>query len=219
MHLIIFDCDGVLIETEFLTTQCEMEALRKLGLDISLEEYRDLAVGCRNDQVAKLLKEKFDLQLPIDFWQEQNVEHKTLFEQKLTSVNGISETIKAIDIPKCIASSSTMERLTFTLNLTKLLPHFNNSIFSTEFVKRGKPHPDIYLYAAEKMQAEPSRCLVIEDSLIGVQGGLAAGMTVFAFGGGKHITPLAKNKLLHSGAHHFFDDMRELPSLLKRFPL
>ena len=174
----------------------------------------DLAVGRHEHQVSRTLKEKFNIHLPPNFWKEIAIGQKELFENKLIAVEGIAEAIQSIATPKCVASGSSAERLQHTLKITKLLPYFNDCIFSTDYVKRSKPDPDIYLYAAEKMQTHPSQCIVIEDSLTGIQGGLAAGMTVFAFGGGKHITPLARNKLLKSGAHHFFDCMQELPHLL-----
>lgn len=214
MSLIIFDCDGVLIETEALANQCEVNALKKLGYQISLEEYIDLTLGRHNLQITEILKEKKGMKLPEGFWNEINIEQRVLFKKELTAVNGVLQVVRSMSQPKCIASSSGMEKLHYTLGITNLLPFFEGRIFSTEFVKRGKPFPDIYLYAADKMGVTPKDCIVIEDSPAGIEGGLAAGMTVLAFGGGKHITPHIKAKIKGLGAHYFFDKMNDLPKLL-----
>jgi HAD superfamily hydrolase (TIGR01509 family) len=215
MPLIIFDCDGVLLETESLANRCEVDALGKLGYTISLEEYIDLSLGRHNIQVEELLKEKFNIDLPPHFWSDVKLEQQDLFDKHLIPVAGVIETLELITTQKCIASSSSMERLNHTLGITKLLPYFENRIFSTEFVSRGKPFPDIYLYAAEKMKMVPKECVVIEDSLAGIEGALAAKMTVFAFGGGQHITAKIKHKLQKSGAHQYFERMQNFQDILK----
>jgi HAD superfamily hydrolase (TIGR01509 family) len=217
MPLIIFDCDGVLLETESLANRCEVDALGKLGYTISLEEYIDLSLGRHNAQVGELLKEKFNIDLPPHFWNAVKLEQQDLFDKHLIPVDGIIETLELITTQKCIASSSNMERLTHTLGITNLLPYFENRIFSTEFVSRGKPFPDIYLYAAEKMNTSPKECIVIEDSLAGIEGALAAKMTVFAFGGGQHITAKMKYKLQKSGAHQYFERMQDFQDILKNY--
>ncbi len=217
ISLIIFDCDGVLLETESVANQCEVEALQKLGFPIVLEEYIDLALGKRSREVEILLKEKYQIDLPPGFWKEMSDKQNSLFERHLTAVEGVSQAIESIPLPRCIASSSGLERLHYTLNIARLLPFFEGRIYSAESVKRGKPFPDLFLYAAKQMAADPNQCLVIEDSLAGIEGGLSAGMTVIAFGGGKHITPRMKNRLQESKAHFFFDRMSDLPNLLNRF--
>jgi HAD superfamily hydrolase (TIGR01509 family) len=214
MNLIIFDCDGVLIETEALANQCEVDALAKMGFKIPLEDYIDLALGKHNSLVEKLLKKTYGIDLNQTFWEEVKRVQKDVFEKKLTAVKGIESALKKIPTAKCIASSSSMERLHHTLGITKLLPYFEGNIFSADFVAKGKPAPDIFLYAADKMKTHPKDCLVIEDSPAGIQGAISAGMTVYAFGGGKHITPKIKEKLKQTKAHRFFEDMEKLIELI-----
>lgn len=217
MSLVIFDCDGVLLETELLANQAEVNALKNLGYSISLENYIDLALGQHNDQVTLILKEKLGVNLSELYWQEVILQQEQLFGDQLVPVEGIRDVLQAITKKMCIASSSSMKRLNYTLGITDILPYFENRIFSTEFVSRGKPFPDIYLYSAEKMNVPANECIVIEDSLAGIEGALAAGMTVFAFGGGQHITNRIREKLKTSGAHLFFENMYDLPALLKQF--
>lgn len=216
MSLVIFDCDGVLLETELLANQTEVNALKELGYNISLEDYLNLALGLHNNQVTILLKEKLGVILSEQYWNEVTLKQQQLFEEQLVSVEGIEEVLQIIANKKCIASSSSMNRLRHTLGITNILPYFENRIFSTDLVPRGKPFPDIYIYSAEQMNVPPNECVVIEDSLAGIEGALAAGMTVFAFGGGKHITSHMREKLIASGAQLFFDKMHELPSLLNQ---
>jgi HAD superfamily hydrolase (TIGR01509 family) len=217
MSLVIFDCDGVLLETELLANQAEVNALKNLGYSISLEDYIDLALGRHNQQVTLILKEKLGVNLSEQYWQEVILQQQQLFCEQLVPVEGIREVLQIITKRTCIASSSNMERLSYTLGITNILPYFENRIFSTELVVRGKPFPDIYLYSAKKMNVPANECIVIEDSLAGIEGALAAGMTVFAFGGGQHITSRIRDKLKASGAHLFFDNMYDLPSLLEQF--
>lgn len=217
MSLVIFDCDGVLLETELLANQTEVNALKELGYDITLEDYIDLALGRHNHQVTILLKERLGVNLSEQYWKDVIHKQQQLFGEQLVSVEGIAEVLPRITIKKCIASSSSMKRLNYTLGITNILPFFENRIFSTELVSRGKPFPDIYLYSAERMNVFPKECVVIEDSLAGIEGALAAGMTVYAFGGGKHITNRMREKLKTSGAHLFFDKMQDLPNLLTKF--
>lgn len=215
MTLLIFDCDGVLVETEWLATQTEWEAIQQLGYSISFDDYLHITLGRHFEEVNSLLK-KADISLPPHFWDEMQIKQKALFDQKLIAVDGVSNTLASLPHPKCVASGSSMQRLHYTLGLTNLLPHFQTQVFSTDLVKRKKPFPDVYLYAAEKMGAAREECLVIEDSLVGVEGALAAGMTVLAFSGGKHITDSMRKKLHISGAHHVFNHMRDLPALVAK---
>lgn len=216
MKLLIFDCDGVLIESEILATQCEVKALNQLGCPVTLEEYIEFAVGYHSVEIEKNLKERFDFEIPNTFWDEMNLCQKELFEKELKTVEGVRGVLQTINIPKCVASNSNAERLHRTLKITKLFSFFEGNIFSAEIVKKKKPEPDIFLYAAEKMGVNPSNCLVIEDSLAGIQAALAAKMAVFAFCGGRHITNRFRSKVAEAGAHQIFERMEDLPALLQQ---
>lgn len=215
MTLLIFDCDGVLVETEWLATHCEWEAIREMGYSISFDDYLHSTLGKHTEEAIAALKEQ-NIMLPSHFWDEMLIKQKELFDQKLIPVEGVDRALASLTLPKCVASGSSMQRLYYTLGMTKLLPHFQEKIFSTELVKRKKPFPDVYLYAAEQMGVHPKECLVVEDSLIGVEGAKAAGMTVLAFGGGKHITDSFRDKLRSSGAHYVFNHMCDLPGLVAK---
>jgi HAD superfamily hydrolase (TIGR01509 family) len=212
--LIIFDCDGVLLETEVLTSRCEVDTLQALGHFFTLEEYIDIALGKHNHLVETTLKEKFGIELPANFWNDVGLKQKVIFDRELVAVEGVVQAIASLALPTCIASSSGVERLRYTLGITDLLPHFDGRIFSADNVARGKPFPDIFFHAAESMNVAPKDCFVIEDSLAGIEGALAAGMTVMAFGGGKHITAQMRQRLQNSGAQVFFDRMSDLNEVI-----
>ncbi len=130
------------------------------------------------------------------------------------AVEGVAAAVRALDLDTCVASSSSMARLDLELGVTGLLPLFEGRVYSAEQVPRPKPAPDVYLYAARCMDRTPEQCLVVEDSLPGVQAALAAGMRVLAFAGGRHITPPLGARLHRSGAHGYFERMAELPGLV-----
>jgi HAD superfamily hydrolase (TIGR01509 family) len=141
------------------------------------------------------------------------------FKKDLKIINGINDVLSSVKMPMAIASGSEMDRLEYTLQLTNLYDHFNGRIYSSSLVPKGKPAPDIFLYAANELGVEPSKCLVIEDSLNGVRSGKAAGMTVFGFTGGNHIPDKQahREELLSLNADLVFDDMSELPQLINSF--
>ena len=149
--------------------------------------------------------------LPTDFERIMNEREAVTFKQELQPVPGIVEVLEELTEPKCVASSGTHEKMRTTLGTTGLYSYFENHIFSATEVERGKPHPDLFLYAAEKMGTEPSRCVVVEDSIPGVQGAISAGMKVLGYA---RLT--SKNALMQAGAQ-VFSNMLELPQLLKHF--
>jgi HAD superfamily hydrolase (TIGR01509 family) len=132
---------------------------------------------------------------------------------KLTAVPGIEAALDEIRLPYCVASSGDHDKMRTTLGITKLLPRFDGKLYSVTEVAKGKPHPDVFLYAAEKHGAQPSFCVVIEDTPTGVMAGIAAGMTVYGYAA---LTPAYR--LLEAGAHGTFTDMALLPSLIERGP-
>ena len=134
----------------------------------------------------------------------------------LKAIAGVADAIAAIDLPKCVASSGVPEKIRHGLECAGLYELLSPHIFSAVQVARGKPAPDLFLYAAKEMGAAPERCLVIEDSVPGVTGAVAAGMTVLGFHGGSHCLPGHGEKLRDAGAALLFDDMRQLPDLILR---
>lgn len=213
-NLVIFDCDGVLVDSEFLCNRCEFEALQEFGGTFGPAEYGELAAGHKSHQIDALLRERFGLALPAGFWEATARRLEHLLSTELKAIEGVSAAVQALALDSCVASSSSRARLQLELGVTGLLPLFEGRIYSAEAVPHPKPAPDVYRYAARAMGRMPDQCLVIEDSLVGVHAGLAAGMRVLAFTGGRHITPAMRERLGRSGAHGCFGSMAELPGLV-----
>lgn len=182
--LIIFDCDGVLVDSEPIANELLRDALAKNGLEMAVNEVVETYVGRSMQAVVDISEERLGRKLPADFLDVLQVTTFAAFEQKLKAVQGVETLLKQLvdqQVKICVASSGSFDKMDITLGLTGLGHYFGNNIFSSSQVTRGKPYPDLYLYAADQMQVEPAKCLVIEDSLPGVQGAVAAGMEVIAY--------------------------------------
>jgi HAD superfamily hydrolase (TIGR01509 family) len=205
--LVIFDCDGVLVDSERLAVRTEAEILTGLGWPLSEADIVERFVG----RSAAYMHQEIERHLgrSINWDLEFESRYRKVFERELAPVPGVVDALGQIPIPVCVASSGTHERMRFTLGMTGLYDHFDGRIFSVDEVAHGKPAPDIFLHAATSMEVTPERCAVIEDSVSGVTAALAAAMSVFAFAGG--VTGPAQ---LSIGDAVVFDDMRKLPALL-----
>ena len=216
LDLVIFDCDGVLVDSEVISCRAHAETLTRHGYPITPQQVLVRFLGVSDREARQTIEREIGRKLPDDF--EQQVKAATLkfYEGDLQAIAHVGAAIGAIRLPKCVASSGTPEKIRHGLECAGLyellLPH----IFSATQVKRGKPAPDLFLYAASEMRAAPERCLVIEDSIPGVTGAVAAGMTVLGFHGGSHCLPGHADKLRTAGAALMFDNMRELPDLVRR---
>jgi len=207
--LVIFDCDGVLVDSELITNRVFAQMLNELGIAVTLEDMFERFVGRSMPQclemVTKLLGRPVPQQFPGQF-QTRSVAALTL---ELKAVPEIEMVLAAMRIPYCVASSGTHEKMQTTLGLTGLLPQFRGKMYSVTQVARSKPFPDVFLYAASQQGVVPAQCAVIEDTPTGVRAGVAAGMTVFGYCA---LTP--KQRLIEAGAHHTFERMRDLPALI-----
>jgi len=205
--LVIFDCDGVLVDSERLAVRTEADILSGLGWPLTEADIVERFVG----RSAAYMHGEIERHLgrDIDWETEFEPRYREVFERELVAVPGVTEALVEITTPVCVASSGSHAKMQFTLGRTGLLVHFDGRIFSVDEVANGKPAPDIFLFAAEKMGAPPERCAVVEDSVSGVTAGLAAGMAVFAFAGG-----VTAAELLSIGEAVVFDDMRDLPASL-----
>jgi HAD superfamily hydrolase (TIGR01509 family) len=212
--LIIFDCDGVLIDSELLANSSEVELLRTFGIEFDLGDYMDRFVGKNTQDVLKGIELLHGIKLSEHDWKLVKENTAKVFQAELQPTVGIFELLASTDKAKCVASSSSLARLDLTLNITGLFDRFSPNIFSAEQVDRGKPAPDLFLFAADRMQVYPNRCVVIEDSLTGVRAGVAAGMTVLGYTGGSHIQPGHEAKLLQEGAIAVFSEMSQLSNWL-----
>lgn len=213
--LIIFDCDGVLIDSEILANRAEVELLKSFGIEFELNDYMARFVGKSTKDVLKSIEVSHSVSLPADFRKLAGEKIYAVFKKELKPISGIFELLDSIDKPKCIGSSSSLNRLEMTLTTTGLFDRFAPHIFSADQVSRGKPAPDLFLFAAEKMKVDPNRCIVIEDSPHGVRAGVDAGMTVLGFIGGSHIQPEHDLKLIEQGAIEVFSTMDEISNWFK----
>jgi HAD superfamily hydrolase (TIGR01509 family) len=206
---VIFDCDGVLIDSERLAIKIDVVALRELGWPVSEAEVIKRFVGRSDRDTRAAIEAHLGRRLPDDWDQRYTSLYQEVFKAELTPVEGVLEALDRITLPSCVASSGTHEYLRYTLGLTGLYDRFAGRIFSAQDVARGKPAPDLFLHAAQRMATSPADCVVIEDSRVGVEAARAAGMRTLAFAGG-----LSPAGLLAGSNTIVFDDMRELPGLL-----
>jgi HAD superfamily hydrolase (TIGR01509 family) len=214
VDLIIFDCDGVLVDSEVISCRAHAETLTRHGYPITAEQVLERFLGRSMRQATLEVEAELRRRLPDDFHTQVYAEIFRLFAASLEATPHIDEALAAIALPVCVASSGPPEKISASLNRVGLYDRFAPHIFSAVQVRNGKPAPDLFLFAAEQMQASPERCLVIEDSVAGITGALAAGMTVLGFHGGSHCRPGYADTLHAAGAIKTFDDMRQLPDLI-----
>ncbi|MGH8185051.1 MAG: HAD family hydrolase [Steroidobacteraceae bacterium] len=211
-QLVIFDCDGVLVDSEPIACRTFTEALREIGLEVTQEETFDKFVGYSMKHCMELVETMLGRSAPENFVAELQSRTFARFKAELKAMPGIEQALDELDkseIPFCVASSGDHQKMRTTLGITGLLPRFEAKMFSVTQVARGKPAPDVYLFAAEQMAAEPSRCVVVEDTPPGVKAGVAAGMRVLGF-----CAHTPREKLETAGAHGVFDNMRRLAQVL-----
>ena len=216
--LIVFDCDGVLIDSEPIAARIHARALSELGHAVSAEEIMRRFTGISDRAMYSALEVEMARPLPADYAARIRLALEQAFRQELRPIPGIEDALAAIAAPVCVASSSSPERLRVALECVGLHDRFAPHIFSAAMVARGKPAPDLFLFAAERMHAAPSRCLVVEDSVPGVEAARAAGMAVLGFCGGGHCGPEHGARLTGAGAELVFHDMRRLPQILSALP-
>ena len=207
--LIIFDCDGVLVDSEVLSCRCLSQVLAAYGIHLGLDQALDLFLGRSTTAVLEYYQAMGRL-VPEQFSSELRTGVRAAFVSALRPIEGVASVLEHLQIPHCVASSSDVERVSLSLCLTGLMPHFDSNLYTAQMVERGKPAPDLFLYAAGKMQADPRRTLVIEDSVSGVTAAKAAGMTAWGFVGGSHYKSRdGKAMLLGAGADRVFERMTD----------
>ena len=214
--LVIFDCDGVLVDSEVISCRAHAETLTRHGFPITPDGVLKRFLGVSDREARQIVENEIGRALPDTF--EAEVKQATLgfYADDLDAIAHVGDAIAALSLPKCVASSGTPEKIRHGLVCAGLYDQLAPHIFSAVQVKRGKPAPDIFLFAAEQMAASPVRCLVIEDSVPGVTGARAAGMTVLGFHGGSHCAAGHETLLRKAGAAVTFADMRQLPDLIAK---
>ncbi len=214
--LVIFDCDGVLVDSEVISCRAHAETLTRHGYPITPDGVLKRFLGVSDREARQIVEAELGRRLPGDF--EAQIKQATLsfYADDLNAIAHVGDAIATLDMPKCVASSGTPDKIRHGLTCAGLYDQLAPHIFSAVQVKRGKPAPDIFLFAAEQMGARPGHCVVIEDSVPGVTGARAAGMTVLGFHGGSHCTADHAAGLAAAGAALTFADMRQLPGLIAR---
>ena len=214
---IIFDCDGVLVDSEQITIELEVELLARLGLHYTAEKFAKRFIGMMDRDFHEHIKRDYATlnkgPLPADFSATMEAEKWQRFRAELKPVPGIAEFVDGLDCPMAVGSSSTIWELDEKLHLTGLQDRFAPHIYSGELVENGKPAPDLFLLAAARLDQHPAECLVIEDSLNGVRAGLAAGMTVWGFAGGAHADAGLADRLTGAGAQAVFADYGQMAEM------
>ena len=208
-ELVIFDNDGVLVDSERIAVRVEAQLLGELGWPLSEAEVVERFMGRTAEYMDEAIEAQLGSRLPDDWRDQFQRRYAEAFAAELAPVDGVTEALDQIAIPTCVASSGSHDKLRFTLGRTGLYGRFEGRIFSGYEVANGKPAPDLFLHAAARMGAEPARCAVVEDTLYGLMGARAAGMRAFGYAGG-----LSSPDRLAGEATVVFHDMRDLPRLL-----
>ena len=209
-ELIIFDCDGVLVDSEVLSCRCLIDLLRRYEIEADLDFVFEKFLG-RSVRAVSDHYRAHGRKISRDFPVELRALVRRSFTASLQPMPEVTKLLRALETSFCVASSSDLERIEFSLALTGLAEFFTGKMFSAEMVRRGKPAPDLFLHAAARMGADPRKVLVVEDSVSGVKAGKAAGMTVCGFLGGSHYVRRDGAALLTAaGADRVFDRMEDL---------
>jgi HAD superfamily hydrolase (TIGR01509 family) len=207
--LVIFDCDGVVVDSERITHDVFGAFIRSLGANLSEREMREQFLGRSLADCLAIVERITGRSPPAGELDAYRAERDRILRENVVAVSGIREVLDGLAIPYCIASSGDHDKMRATLGATGLLPLFEGRLFSVTEVARAKPAPDVFLYAARRMGFAPERTAVIEDSVNGVIAGRAAGMTVYGFAG-----LFEPERLAAAGAHATFVRMADLPALL-----
>ncbi len=191
IDLVIFDCDGVLIDSELISARMLVAELAGQDVHVDLPYVAHHFLGRSYPVVISQIRKEFGLELPPEFEVEYRARLLAAFDTELQEMPGVRAVIEALDVPCCVATSSSPPRVERALEIVDMAGLFGANIFTASEVRNGKPAPDLFLHAAARMQVPRERCLVIEDSFNGIRSGLAAGMEVWHFTGGSHMAGVA----------------------------
>ncbi|MDZ4136245.1 MAG: HAD family hydrolase [Paracoccaceae bacterium] len=210
--LVIFDCDGVLIDSEMLSAEVMITELAAVGVTIDFAHVRQHFLGRSFPTVAQSIRDSFRVSLPVDFEARYRANLLTRFETELQPTPGIRRVLETLTLPKCVATSSSPPRVARSLAIVGLDRYFKGAVFTASMVSRGKPAPDLFLHVAAVMGVPPARCLVIEDSRPGILAAQAAAMPVLVYTGGKHLQGRAPDLEIPAPA---FDNWADFPHLMQ----
>jgi HAD superfamily hydrolase (TIGR01509 family) len=208
--LVIFDCDGVLVDSEPITCAVMAELVSEIGLAKTAEQCMHDYVGLWWPDCMALIEAELGRPLPAGFTKRFRKRQSIALAREVGPVAGVVEALERIDVPTCVASNGPPEKMAITLGAAGLLDRFEGRIFSADEVDRGKPAPDLYIHAAQTLGHERGECAVVEDSPLGVEAALAAGMAAYGY------SPHGDDGRLRAAGAVTFDSMEELPGLLAR---
>lgn len=218
IELIIFDCDGVLADSELKAFQAQAEVISEAGIPLTAKDIEPY-MGVVGTEMYRDIAGKYNHPLPADMSERFVARILQLAKSKSLDMPGIKDVLSDLEQKFCVASNGEIARLRGTLKAAQLDGFFSDNIFNAEMVERGKPAPDLFLLAARKMGVAPENCLVVEDSIHGIAAAVAANMKVLGFTGGCHCPPDHGQVLLAKGAIQIFDNIRHLPTLINKYHL
>lgn len=214
--MIIFDCDGVLVETEMLFAQSDADLLAEQGIFVPPQELLNRYTGVLyEDMVADMIARYSGL--TPEFAAEMRIRARKRLQQGVDPVPGIVDVVRQVRGTKCVASNSSLEHLNLVLGHVGLLDDFGETLYSAYMVPRPKPYPDLHLHCAAEMQVDPAQCVVVEDSATGIQAAKAAGMTAIGLTAASHMQDHAPAKLAAAGADHVIESAAELARVLTHY--
>src|SRR5262245_22743195 len=216
MTLLIFDCDGVLVDSELLANEALAELISALGHPMTTQRALQIFSGLRLGDVLKSAEALLSFPIPADLGAAAGQRLLERFRRELQAVKGFREAIDMLPYPRCVASSSSRERLELSIEVTGLKKLFGDNVFSADQVEHGKPAPDLYLFAASSLGVTPANCIVIEDSTLGIQAAISAGMKTIGFAGASHATVELAQRLKEAGANIVIAAMSDLPAAIDR---
>jgi HAD superfamily hydrolase (TIGR01509 family) len=215
-QLVIFDCDGVLVDSEPISVDVLVKVITANGGAMSEAAVYERFLGMSMPSVMAILHDDYGFAMTEQHLSDLRVELRKRYALELKPIPGVAEAMRRLALKRCVASSGTPERIRLSLRTTGLLELLEPNIYSASMVERGKPAPDLFLYAARMMGVPPAACIVVEDSPAGVSAAKAAGMRVFAFAGGSHAEKAGLTASLAALAPNaVFSDMGLLPDLVR----
>jgi HAD superfamily hydrolase (TIGR01509 family) len=213
--LVIFDCDGVLVDSELIFARVLAECLIALDFPTTIDEAITLGFGKNRVTLSAAVAARFGQALPDTFFEAFAAHSASAFEHELSPMIGIEDLLAALPMPRCVASNGRLDRVRQRLAITGLLPFFDPHVFSASQVAFGKPAPDLFLFAAQQFGARPGDCTVVEDSVPGVEAAIAAQMPVVGFCGGSHCPDDHSDRLIAAGCSRVFAKMPDLAAFLR----
>ena len=210
LDLVIFDCDGVLVDSEVIFARILGECLSEADFPATAEEALELGFGRNRDTLTAAVASRYGRALPDGFFETMRARSALALERELSAIPGVEALLSALPVARCVASNGHLDRVRERLALTGLLRFFDPHVFSAIQVATGKPAPDLFLLAARQLRVHPASCLVVEDSAVGVTAAIAAGMPVVGFCGGSHCAKGHADQLIAAGCSQVFADMTDL---------